>query len=154
MSLLTKVEVIFAVPMWADGKNDDGSWVDAEIKILSTDGNTYIGFGHFQNSSGITNNADRVMPIEMSGGINQLDSNTITKLSIKVTFWFEGVGPGHSDHWTFRKELLLSFADGTIISSGYNDPVHEVYFGDGRQDVGPNEMTHFFNHRTLVPPYQ
>jgi hypothetical protein len=154
MSLLKNATMIFAVPSWADGKNDDGSWVDTEVKIFSTDGNTYIGFGHFQDASGITKNADRTMPIEMSGGINQLDSSTITKLSIKVTYWFEGVGPGHSDHWTFRKELLLTFADGTIMSSGYNEPAHNVDFEDGKQDVGPIETTHFFDHRTLVPPYQ
>jgi hypothetical protein len=154
MSLLKKAEVIFAVPSWADGKNDDGSWVDTEIKIHSTDGNTYVGFGHFGDASGITKNADRTMPIEMSGGINQLDNNTITKLSIKITYWFVGVGRGHSDHWTFRKELLLTFTDGTVVSSGYNDPPHEVDFEDNKQDVGPTEITRFYDHRTLVPPFQ
>lgn len=153
MSLLKSAEILFITPAWADGKNDDSSMVDAEIKIYSTDGNVYVGYGHFRDGSGITKNGDRKMPIEMSGGINQLDNKTITKLSIKITYWLEA-GRFHSDHWTFRREVVLTFADGTIVSSGYNEPAYNVDFEDDRQDIGPIEITRFLDHRTLTgPPY-
>jgi hypothetical protein len=156
MSLLKKAELIFAIPAWADGKNDDGSMVDAEIKISSTDGNLYVGFGHFRDGSGIPKNGDRLMPLEMSGGINQLDNSTITKLSIKITYYFEGIGRGHSDHWTFRRELVLTFSDGTVVSSGVNDPAYDVEFQDDKEDIGPIEITRasLQNQRALNgPPY-
>ncbi len=152
-NFLTKAEVLYATPGWGDGKNDDSSMVDTEILIKSSDGNLYAGFGKFRDGTGITKNGDRTMPIEMSGGINQLDKSTITKLTIQETYWLEA-GRFHSDHWDLRRELILTFADGTQLYSGYNDPAEMIDFADDKQDIKPIITSQFYNLRTLKPPYQ
>lgn len=147
--VLKSASMTYAVPAWGDGKNDDGSYVDGIIQVYSTDGNVYTGFGHFKDGSGITKNGERDMTIQMSGGINQLQKGTITKIVFTTVFWFEGVGIGHSDHWTFRDEAVLTFSDNSIVASGYNDPAHEADFNDDKYEFDDSSFQ-FYDHRTLI----
>jgi len=159
-NLLTQVIATVATPGWGDGKNGNDSYVDLSVIIRTTDGAEHRTGAHLGDNTGIgQNNAIYpTFPLSSSlGNLSTIKYEDVNEVQLDVLYYKPNADITTSDAWDVRFEVCLSFQNGSVLATGYNEPAKHLEFHNYPHKQGLTvfnvKRAGMFNAPTLVSPF-
>jgi hypothetical protein len=154
---LTRADIIFSTPEWGDGKNMNSSIIAGTVVLTMNSGEKIVGNGELRDGTEIRPGIDWGMGLSFKNP-ELIEFDSIKTIGLNLTMYKPDQMPdAREDEWDFRREVLLTFKDQKIISTGYNDPPLHIKFpkfAHRGEFVDNYSKTQFKYKRTLLPPFK